>query len=65
MTGAELKAIRSELGLSQALFAWNLGVAGGKTTIYRWEHGHYPVPETVAKLARCMLDLDRDVERRG
>jgi DNA-binding transcriptional regulator YiaG len=55
MTGAELKAIRQELGLTLSGFGLALGYHGSKNTlsvaIRRFEAGTRKIPENVAAKA--------------
>lgn len=48
MTGAELRAARLALGMSQRALAKELGV--GQTVVWSWEAGKYPIerPATLA-----------------
>jgi transcriptional regulator with XRE-family HTH domain len=52
MTGEELRAIRLALGIGQVRFARMLGKH--PVTISNYERGVYPIPETVARLARTL-----------
>jgi DNA-binding transcriptional regulator YiaG len=52
--GAELRAIRNHLALSQRRFAGRLGVH--RTSVARWEAGVRPTPITVLHLARCLAE---------
>jgi transcriptional regulator with XRE-family HTH domain len=59
MTGAELKAIRQQLGLTLSGFGRALGYAGNKNTlsvaIRRFEAGTREVPENIADRAYAMV----------
>ena len=57
MTGQELQALRTRLGLTQEELGKKLGVR--ENTIWRWENEHHRIPETVAKL----LEFIRKEER--
>lgn len=48
MTGTELQAIRTRLGLTQEERGDKLGVR--KNTVWRWEHGQRGIPESIVKL---------------
>ena len=50
MTHAELKQIRTGLGLSQQALADKLHVA--RNTVARWEMGLHPIPPLIADLLR-------------
>jgi transcriptional regulator with XRE-family HTH domain len=52
--GAELRAIRQHLALSQRRFAVRLGVH--RTSVARWEAGMRPTPITVLRLARLLAE---------
>jgi DNA-binding XRE family transcriptional regulator len=54
-TGAELRAIRQHLALSQRGLAVRLGVH--RTSVARWEAGVRPTPITVLHLARCLAEV--------
>jgi DNA-binding transcriptional regulator YiaG len=60
MTGAELKAIRQELGLTLSGFGLALGYNGNKNTlsvaIRRLEAGTRKIPENVAKKATALRE---------
>jgi transcriptional regulator with XRE-family HTH domain len=51
--GAELRAIRQHLGLTQPVFARQLGVHA--ISLCRWERGSRPVPATVLLFARLLI----------
>src|SRR5438105_9281852 len=53
--GAELRAIRHHLALSQRLLAGRLGVH--RTSLARWEAGERPTPITVLRLARLLAEV--------
>lgn len=53
MTGAELKALRKQLGLTQTQLADKIG-ARGKMTISEWENSERP---TISKPYLILLDL--------
>lgn len=56
VTAADIKAIRSKMGLSQAKFAMALGVKNG-SSVKHWERGEYlPTGERYNK----MLELKRN-----
>lgn len=59
MTGAELKAWRHEMGITQKTAARELGVAW--RTLVGWERGEYPVPLAIS-LACSWLDALRELE---
>lgn len=64
MKAPELRRIRLQLGLNQTDFARKLGVA--RNSVTRWETGVYPVDETAARLARCLLrEMKRAQGRRA
>ncbi len=64
VTPAELKRIRSALGLTQAAFAAELGVY--RETVARWEIGTRRIAEPVARLARRLLrEAKSRTKRRG
>jgi len=48
MTGADLRTIRTKLGLTQEELGQRLGVR--KNTVWRWETGMRHIPEPVARL---------------
>jgi transcriptional regulator with XRE-family HTH domain len=48
MIGKELKAMRTQLGLTQEELGERLGVR--KNTIWRWENEQRGIPETVVRL---------------
>ena len=48
MTGADLRTIRTRLGLTQEELGTRLGVR--KNTVWRWETGMRHIPEPVARL---------------
>jgi DNA-binding XRE family transcriptional regulator len=52
--GAELRAIRQHLALSQRRFAVRLGVH--RTSVARWEAGVRPTPISVLRLARLLAE---------
>jgi len=52
MTGKELSELRSQLVLTQEELGERLGVQ--KNTVWRWEHEHRRIPETVAKLVHYL-----------
>jgi transcriptional regulator with XRE-family HTH domain len=52
--GAELRAIRKHLNISQRLFASRLGVH--RTSLARWEAGLRPTPIVVLHLARFLAE---------
>jgi len=52
MTGEDLKALRTQLGLTQAELAERIGVA--RNTINRWEMGIRRIPEPVARLMQYL-----------
>lgn len=56
MTGAELRAIREQLGLTQLAFARQLGMQqlSPLRTYGNWERGVHPIPGVVAKMARTI-----------
>jgi DNA-binding transcriptional regulator YiaG len=59
MTGAELKAIRQQLGLTLSGFGRALGYAGNKNTlsvaIRRFEAGTREVPENIADRVNTLV----------
>jgi transcriptional regulator with XRE-family HTH domain len=50
-----LKQYREKFGLKQAEFARRLGVT--PVTVWRWEHGKQPIPESVVKTISMMEEL--------
>ena len=48
VTGKELQAIRTRLGLTQGELGRRLGVT--LTTVWRWEHSQRRIPELAARL---------------
>lgn len=54
MTGPELKAIRTQLGLSQPKFMGLFGIKS-KITISDYENGRAPIPEYVRRLSIVAL----------
>lgn len=63
MTGADLRAIRHDLGLSQEALARELQVSSN--TVARWEQGNRPIPRSLPLTIdglRLRL-LAREVER--
>jgi DNA-binding transcriptional regulator YiaG len=54
MTAAELKALRGELGLSQARLAAKLGVS--LRMLAYWEAGRWPVPKSIAISVKSFVD---------
>lgn len=52
--GAELRALRRALGLTQTCLAVELGTA--KNTIARWERGESPIRESALRLARVLSE---------
>lgn len=52
MTGAELRTIRTSLGLTTGAFARAVGLCGadGDRTVRRWEAGDSAVPGPVVRL---------------
>lgn len=58
MTGAELRAIRLELGLSQQAMAEALGY-GAFARVSEFERGARPILERTAKVARALLAAHR------
>ena len=54
MTGAELKELRSRLGMTQAALALEVGVAAN--TLARWERGKSSIPDAADKLIRDMVE---------
>ena len=52
MTSKDLSELRDRLGLTQAELGKRLGVR--KNTVWRWEHEHRRIPETVAKLVQYL-----------
>ena len=54
MTGADLKAWRQSQGWTQQRAACYLGTT--KTSVYRWESGYPPVPQTIEILALLLQD---------
>jgi transcriptional regulator with XRE-family HTH domain len=61
MTGQELRALRTSLRLTQEELGKRLGV--WKNTVWRWEHEHRHIPETVARLVHYLAKEVR-AERR-
>lgn len=64
MTGAELKAALSRMGMSQRAFSrlltrYAVGSEVTAATVNRWCMGEHPVPGAVA-LSIALLDLMRD-----
>lgn len=62
VTRAELKRIRSALGLTQAAFAAELGVY--RETVARWETGSRRIAEPVARLARRLVREAKNRQKR-
>jgi len=58
MTGAELLAARTALGLTQGSLATALGA--GRRSVQHWEAGERAIPETVARVMRAAL-IDRTI----
>ena len=55
LTGAEVRKIRHDLGLSQQKLATILGLGvDGRRTVGRWEMETYPVPGPAAYALRAM-----------
>lgn len=52
MTPADLKTIRSTLGISQAQLAKQLGVT--VSTVAKWEQAVHPIPPLAIKLLRTI-----------
>jgi transcriptional regulator with XRE-family HTH domain len=52
MTGAELRRIRTRLGLTQVQMAARLGVTN--TTVARWERDEVGIGEVVARFVRLV-----------
>ena len=63
MTGAQVKRIRRQLGLTQMAMCRLLGI--GRATLARWEAGQYPVPKPVAMLLPRLLKERRRKETRS
>ena len=61
MTGAELKALRKELGLSLAQASRQVEVSA--RTWARWEAGDQAIPEGAMKLFRILNKLEK-IEKR-
>ena len=61
MTPAELKALRAELGLTQADLAKRLMVS--VTTISRWECGRHAISENMAEYIVLEMRLQFDNHR--
>lgn len=55
MTPTQLKAIREQLGWTQAELADKLGVR--MNSVWRWESGEVPIAETVALAVDHLLCL--------
>lgn len=53
MTGAELRAIRAELGKTQGALASDLGI--GQRTVQQYEAEDRSIPETIARVVRAVL----------
>ncbi len=62
MTGKELKALRTRLGLTQDELGKRLGVA--RVTVARWEIGLRRVPELAARLVQHVTKEVREEQRR-
>lgn len=62
MTGAELKALRRRLGLTQAQLAEKIGV--WRNTIARQERGEVTIPGPTARLYRLLTKGPRKTTRR-
>jgi len=61
LTDAEFRIAREDLGLTAEQVAERLGVA--LRTVRRWEHGHSPVPATVAdEVGRWTDETDDQVD---
>lgn len=60
MSGAELRQLRLQLGLSQQKLAKILGVH--QPTVSRWERGMSPVPKSAALVLRMLQGHARDLE---
>lgn len=56
MTGPELRAIRSALGLSQSEMGEALALSGAYVgnRVAQWERGKRPIPAYVARIAELM-----------
>jgi DNA-binding transcriptional regulator YiaG len=61
MTGAELRAARAALGLTQGALASAIGM--GRRMVQYWEVDKHPIPEPVARIVRASL-IDRSVLQR-
>jgi DNA-binding transcriptional regulator YiaG len=57
MTGAELKALRKQLGLSLAQASRQVEVSARSWA--RWEAGDQPIPEGALKLFRILNKLEK------
>jgi DNA-binding transcriptional regulator YiaG len=64
MTPQELKAARTELGLSAQAFARLIGVHDGRT-VRRWEHGEAPIPGLLPLYLHMRVVLAKIVETGG
>ena len=62
MTGEDLKALRTELCLTQTELAEKIGVA--RNTINRWEMGIRGIPEPVARLMQYVTQEKVTVARK-
>ena len=61
MDGKELRDIRKRLGLSQSQFAEQLGITA--SSVARQEQGVIGISGSTAKLARLLLELERQKKR--
>lgn len=57
MTGAELKAKRERMGLSQTELGEQLGGIT-QTSIWRWEHDKFPIPRYI-ELALKQIEAEQ------
>jgi hypothetical protein len=61
VTGRELRTLRGQR--TQAVYAEALGIRSN--TVARYERDELPIPEPVARLARCLARLARKRPRRA
>lgn len=54
MTPSELRAIRTDLGLTQDALATTLGVS--RRAVVYWEQGDRPIPQPVAMLLQLLIE---------
>ena len=62
MTGADLRTIRTKLGLTQEELGQRLGVR--KNTVWRWETGLRHIPEPVARLLPYLAKEGKEEQKK-